>query len=128
MTFLDGKIKLNVYDEAVLGSPEAKYVVVELMDYTCPHCRKMHALVQQALERYGDQLAVVIMPIPLELECNPMVTSTDPMHRGACKISRLALGGGQSGPKQVRRFSRFPAGRPGQGTDFDASGRAARST
>jgi protein-disulfide isomerase len=91
MTFLDGKVRINVYDEAVLGSPEAKYVVVELMDYTCPHCRKMHPHIREAMERYGDQLAIVIMPVPLELECNKRVTATDPLHRGACKLARLAL-------------------------------------
>jgi len=107
VTFLDGKIRLNIYDEAVLGSPEAKYVVLELMDYTCPHCRKMHAQIHEALERYGDQLAVVVMPVPLELECNKMVTSTDPMHRGACKISRLALAFAKADPAKFVDFHDF---------------------
>ncbi len=43
VSFLNGKMRLDMYQEAVIGSPTAKYVVVEIMDYTCPHCRKMHA-------------------------------------------------------------------------------------
>jgi hypothetical protein len=91
VSLLNGRLKFNIYDEAVLGSPDAKYVIVELMDYTCPHCRKMHEHVREAMDRYGDQLAVVIMPMPLELECNKQVPATDPIHRGSCKISKLAL-------------------------------------
>ncbi len=88
---LNGRLKFNIYDEAVLGSPEAEHVVVELMDYTCPHCRKMHEHLREARERYGEQLAIVIMPMPLELECNKRLPATDPSHRGSCKISKLAL-------------------------------------
>ena len=76
----------------MLGSPEAPYVVVELIDYTCPHCRQMNQKIEAAFDRYGsDQLAVVIMPCPLELECNKVLPATDPMHRGSCKLARLAL-------------------------------------
>ena len=129
MTFLDGKVKINVYDEAVLGSPEAKYVVVELMDYTCPHCRKMHALMHEALERYGDQLAVVVMPVPLELECNKMVASTDPMHRGACKISRMALAVAKADPSKFVDFHEFLLADPDKApTSAQAVMRAFRMT
>jgi protein-disulfide isomerase len=105
--FLNGKVRIDTYKEAVLGSPDAKYVVVELMDYTCPHCRKMHAHVREALDRYGDQLAVVIMPVPLELECNKMVPATDPMHRGACKMAKLALAVAQIDPVKFHDFHDF---------------------
>ncbi len=107
VTFLNGKIKINVYDEAVLGSPDAKYVVLELMDYTCPHCRKSYAQIEEALDRYGDQLAVVIMPVPLELECNKLVPSTDPMHRGACKIAELSLAVAKADPIRFADFHDF---------------------
>jgi uncharacterized membrane protein/protein-disulfide isomerase len=107
VTFLNGRIKINIYDEAVLGSPDAKYVVVEMMDYTCPHCRKMYAQIEDALDRFGDQLAVVIMPVPLELECNKLVPSTDPLHRGACKIAELSLGVAKADPIRFADFHDF---------------------
>jgi hypothetical protein len=107
VTFLKGRMKLDMYNEAVLGSPEAKYVVVEMMDYTCPHCRKMHEHIREARERYGDQLAVVILPMPLELECNKMMTETDPMHRGSCKISKTALAVAKADPRKFLDFHNF---------------------
>jgi protein-disulfide isomerase len=105
--FLNGRIKIDVYDQAVLGSPEAKYVVIELMDYTCPHCRKAYAQIEEALDLYGDQLAVVIMPVPLELECNKSVASTDPMHRGACKFAQLSLAMAKADPRKFADFHGF---------------------
>jgi hypothetical protein len=107
VTYLKGKVRLDAYQEAILGSPDAKYVVVELMDYTCPHCRKMHAHILEAIERYGDQLAVVILPMPLELECNKLVPATDPLHRGACKISRTALAVAEIDPGKFVDFHYF---------------------
>jgi protein-disulfide isomerase len=105
--FLQGKVRINSYDEAILGSPDAKFIVIEMMDYTCPHCRKMHSHIREALERYGDQLAVVIMPVPLELECNKQVGKTDPMHRGACKMSKVALSVSKVDPVKFIDFHNF---------------------
>ena len=105
--FLKDKIRLDTYKEALLGSPDAKYVVVEMMDYTCPHCRKMHAHMLEAMDRYGDQLAIVILPVPLELSCNKLVQVTDPLHRGACKIARTALAVADVDPSKFRDFHNF---------------------
>jgi uncharacterized membrane protein/protein-disulfide isomerase len=102
--FLNGRMKINMYNEAVIGSPEAPYVIVELMDYTCPHCREMHKNIKRAKDRYGSQLAVVVMPVPLEMECNKMVGQTDPLHRGACRMSRLALGVAKLDPDAFSDF------------------------
>jgi len=107
VTLLKGRMKLDTYNEAVLGSPDAKYVVVELMDYTCPHCRKMHEHIREARYRYGDQLAVVILPMPLELECNKMLNATDPSHRGSCKISKTALAVAKADPRKFLDFHNF---------------------
>ena len=78
-----------------------------LMDYTCPHCRKMHAHLREAMDRYGDQLAVVILPMPLELDCNKLVPATDPSHRGACKIARTALAVAEVDPSKFLDFHNF---------------------
>ena len=107
ITLLGGKLKLDTYKEAVLGSPDAKYIVVELMDYTCPHCRKMQPHIREALHRYGDQLAVVILPVPLELECNKLVPETDPIHRGSCKISEVALAVAKVDPSKFVDFHNY---------------------
>jgi uncharacterized membrane protein len=91
VSFLKGSLTIDMYQQAVIGSPTAPHVVIEIVDYACPHCRAMHKTIMQAVDRYGDQLAIVIMPMPLELECNKNMPSTEPAHFGACKLARLAL-------------------------------------
>lgn len=107
VTFLNGKLKLDTYNEPLLGSPDAKYVVVEMIDYTCPHCRKMHAHIRDAMYRYGDQLAIIILPVPLELECNKLVPATDPIHRGSCKIAATALAVAEVEPHAFLDFHNY---------------------
>jgi RNA binding exosome subunit len=102
--FLEGRMRINMYNEAVLGSPEAKYVVVELMDYTCPHCREVHKSIVKARDHYGDDLAVVVLPVPLEMECNKVVQQTDPLHRGACRMARIALAVAKLNPESFIDF------------------------
>ena len=91
ISFLEGKLNLDVYQHGVLGSREAEHVIVELVDYTCPDCRKLHQHMQQARTRYGDHFAIVVLPVPLETSCNPYVQRTHPKHVGACKYASLAL-------------------------------------
>jgi uncharacterized membrane protein len=107
VTFLGGKLTVDMYSEAVIGSREAPYVVLELIDYTCPHCRQMHDNMKRAMRRYGDELAVVVMPVPLELECNRRLPKTDPMHRGSCRLARLAISVAQLRPSVFADFQNF---------------------
>ena len=83
---------VDVYDVPVLGNPEAEHVLVEMMDYTCTHCRHLHHHVHAALERYGDQVAFVVYHAPLSKRCNPHVQRDRPVHVHACDYARLALG------------------------------------
>jgi len=82
---------LNVYDYPMLGDPEAKHVMVEMVAYTCPACRKMHSILKDTQERYGDQLAIVIRPVALELGCNQHVKQNHSQHKNSCRYARLAM-------------------------------------
>ena len=44
-----------------------------------------------ARQRFGHQLAVVVLPVPLDSECNPTVDVTAPDHQEACELARLAI-------------------------------------
>jgi uncharacterized membrane protein len=90
-TLLDGKIKIDVYTHPLLGNPDAEHVILEFFDYGCPHCRQLHELMTKARKRYGDQVAVVTFPWPLEARCNKLVYRTKPKSRGSCRIAELAL-------------------------------------
>jgi uncharacterized membrane protein len=75
VSFLKGTLTLDMYQQAVIGSPTAPHVVIEMVDYACPHCRAMHETVMKAIDRYGDK----------------MMDKTEPAHLGACQLARLAL-------------------------------------
>ncbi len=90
--FLDDSLSIDVYRHPVLGSRESPHFVIEFVSYDCPHCHETHRIMRQALERYGDQVAVIVLVMPMEMECNTNVTSAANSIVGACLTARMALG------------------------------------
>jgi len=88
---LGGKLTLDTYKNPIIGSPDAPHIVVEMVSYDCPHCRKMHSTMQKALQRYGDQVAILVMPIPLDQDCNKLITDPAASHQGACRTAKDAV-------------------------------------
>ena len=92
LTYLNGRAKLDAYTQPILGSPEAEHVLVEVFDYTCYHCRQMHKHIDAALTRYGeDQLAIIVLVVPMNASCNEHVKRTPAIHRDACELAKLAI-------------------------------------
>ena len=87
--FMGKKIDANQWP--IDGSPTAKYVFVEMFDYTCPHCRTTSRAVFEAKDQMGDELAVVVLPVPMKMSCNSAVTRDHDIHREACLLSELAV-------------------------------------
>ena len=88
---LDKRVSFDIYKIPCIGSREAEYVIMELFDYTCSHCRDLHKHLHHALERYGDQLAVVMLPVPMDMGCNPTVQVDYPKHKNACAYAKYGL-------------------------------------
>ncbi|NQV26773.1 MAG: thioredoxin domain-containing protein [Rhodopirellula sp.] len=86
-----GDTKLDVRQWPLIGKPDAKYVFVEMFDYTCPHCRDLHHELDTVLKNFGDDLAVITLQVPLNATCNVQVGSTESQHRDACEIANLAV-------------------------------------
>jgi uncharacterized membrane protein/protein-disulfide isomerase len=87
----DNDLGLDVSQYPVLGNPRAKHVIVELFDYTCMHCRRLHPMLAEALQRYDNQITIVVQPVALCKECNPFVTKTHRAHKNACEYAKLSL-------------------------------------
>jgi hypothetical protein len=85
------KFRLDVRQWPLPGKSEAKYVFVEIFDYTCSHCRNTNRAVRGAFDRYGDNLAVIALPVPLDRKCNRHASSSEGTHRDSCEISRIAV-------------------------------------
>ncbi|TWU17207.1 Vitamin K epoxide reductase family protein [Novipirellula galeiformis] len=86
-----GGIELDTSQWPIIGRPDAELVFVEMFDYTCPHCQRTHAALTEAQKRYGDSLAIVCLPVPLDRACNPTVKRTGAAHVEACDLARLAI-------------------------------------
>lgn len=88
----NGYVVLPRREFPVLGSYDSENLIVVLVDYTCPHCRLLHNLLHDMLERYGkEQVSFLILPMPLDAQCNHRVRKTEPRHEDACELATTAL-------------------------------------
>ena len=86
-----GSIKLKAVDWPLVGDPDAKYIFIEMFDYTCEHCRATNKAIEVAKKSLGKDLAVVVLPVPMNLACNPLIKTSLPAHAESCELSRLAI-------------------------------------
>ena len=87
----DGRFGLDPDDVPLVGSDTSPRFVVLLFDYTCSHCRRLHPLIRESVAHFKGQLAVIVLPAPLDSDCNPLIRQTLPPNLGACDYARLAL-------------------------------------
>ena len=87
-----------------LGPVDAPYVVVEMFDYSCHHCRELHTRLRAARERYGDQLAIVLYPIPLNRGCNSYLSPSQRSFEDSCEYARLAISVWEVAPDEFAEF------------------------
>ena len=104
ITVTNNRTTLDVRQWPLIGDPDAKYIFVEMFDYTCPHCRATHNAVRGAMERYGDNLAIITLPTPLDRNCNSAAPQNNSFHTDSCEISRLAVAVWRVQPKQFANF------------------------
>ncbi len=102
LTFAGNRFTLDVKQWPLLGKPDAKYVFVEMFDYTCPHCRNTHHAIAGAQKKYGDDLAIFVLPVPLENACNPAASGAG--HPGACELARIAIAVWRVDPSKLQTF------------------------
>lgn len=88
---MGGRLKLAAQDWPLDGQPEATHVFIEMFDYTCPHCRSTSKAVFEAKEKLGNDVAVLLLPVPLCSACNPNVAKDHPMHLEACELAELSV-------------------------------------
>jgi hypothetical protein len=74
-----------------LGPLENKYVIVELFDYTCTHCRRLHEQLVEARQQLNGQLTIVLVPVPLSQKCNDLMSEENSTSPDACDIAKLSL-------------------------------------
>lgn len=95
---------VDTYAVPMVGDPEAEHVVVELLDYTCTHCRKLHPRLLRARERYGDQLGIVLYHAPLSSGCNDHMPPGRKGRPSACEYAHLAISVWMLAPEHFSEF------------------------
>jgi uncharacterized membrane protein len=75
----------------MVGSPEAPYIVNLLFDYQCPHCQKIHFMLDETISRYKGNIAFVLCPTPLNTQCNPFVSRDVDAFRNSCELAQIGL-------------------------------------
>src|SRR5260370_14358316 len=54
------------------GGDNAAVTIVEYSDFHCPYCRQEECRLRQAMKKYGDQVRLLYMDLPLVLQHPPM--------------------------------------------------------
>lgn len=102
VTVAGRKFSLNTRHWPLLGDPDAKYVFVEMFDYTCAHCRRTHKAIDGAFEKYGDDLAIIALPVPIDRACNDAIRSSG--HPGACELAKLSVAVWRVSPSKFHEY------------------------
>lgn len=101
-----GQYRFRIGELPILGDPSAEHIIMVMSDYLCPKCQEMSKKLAAALDLYGDQLAVVYIPVPLNSDCNPYYSSSK-QFVSSCEISKLVLAVGHIDRKAFSNFHRW---------------------
>ena len=103
--FLNGAVPIDAGVFPVLGNVEASRMIGHVFDYTCPACRKLHPDLLKA--HASSKTALVMIPMPLDAECNPGVPQTSYLHLNACTFAKLGLAIWRAKPEAYAAYDHF---------------------
>ena len=106
LVFFDGALVYKLNEVPFLGNPDGAYKVVDYFDYTCPSCRDMHDDLVQ-MKKIREDFMVVVLPCPLNRECNPNLPADITNHAGACELAKFALAVWRKAPSQFADYHHF---------------------
>ena len=88
---LNSQLTFDIYKMPVIGSRSAQYVALELSDYCCPSCRKLHARMHQFREQYDVEICIVYLPTPMNTSCNSNIKKTPQGFKNACTLAEFGM-------------------------------------
>jgi protein-disulfide isomerase len=59
------RVQAEVPDAPRRGPATAPVTITEFADYQCPYCRNVEPVVEELMEKYGDQVSLVYVDLPL---------------------------------------------------------------
>jgi uncharacterized membrane protein len=103
VSFNGGRKSYDVSTLPRLGQADAPHVMVEYFDYQCAACQKMAGYLAALATKHPRQVAILVLPVPLDGACNRHVTSAN-QHPGSCEIARTALAVWRTHPEAFPSF------------------------
>ncbi|MBT4623167.1 MAG: thioredoxin domain-containing protein [Verrucomicrobia bacterium] len=91
----------------LLGPANAPHRIGCLFDYTCHHCRQLHGFIRTAIVQFDGQLSCLMIPMPLDANCNAKFKRTHRDHVDACKYAKICLAVQQVAPAKYEQFDRW---------------------
>jgi len=100
-------LRLKVDRLPMMGSVKAPHRVGLLFDYTCPDCRELHGFIRAAVDKFNGQLSCLMIPMPLDKNCNSLIEDTYPDHIDGCEYAKIFLAVHQAAPTKYDEFDRW---------------------
>ncbi len=100
-------VRLNPESHLLLGPHDAGRISVAVIDYTCPKCARLEALLRTIQPQLGSGYATVVLLYPLNPACNEKIEELEPRHRDACDLARLAYAVWTVNPDRFTEFHRW---------------------
>jgi len=107
VVLLDGELTFDLCRVPVSGPQDATYVALELFDYACPSCRKLHNRLKKYKEKYHLSLALIQLPVPMNPDCNPDIKRRDIHFKNSCTYSRYAMAVNRADPDKFAVYHDF---------------------
>ena len=108
--------ELSAQELPVIGDPDAPHTITLLFDWQCSHCRQVHGMLPDVVERLQGKVAFILCPISLSRECNPLVPqgNTD-RFTGSCQLLHIGLALWRTDPVAFQRYEEWYWGNPAKG-------------
>lgn len=104
VSFEDDKRIYNVSQLPHLGSDRATHVIIEYFDYQCTSCAVMRIYLSSLVKKYPAEVCVVLLPVPLDSQCNRFLLPDVPEHAGSCERAKLAVAVWRHQPASFAEF------------------------
>jgi uncharacterized membrane protein len=100
------RIEIDTTIVPIIGDPNAPIIIAILYDYTCSHCRDTRKMLEKTKRKYGDQLAILCLPTPLNSRCNRLVKRYSSHNRYSCDLAKISLALWKIAPDKWAQFDK----------------------
>ncbi|MCQ2133481.1 MAG: hypothetical protein MJY88_00775 [Bacteroidales bacterium] len=94
-----------------VGPADAPHEIRLMFDFQCNHCRALHKILPEVVEKTGGDIRFQLCPVSLSNECNPYVPHGGiDSFRGSCTMAKLGLAVWYSFPEKYPQVEEYLLG------------------